>query len=105
MTHEIPIACTLSGPEMRERERTVLAGLRAHTRAIREQPDGYVLDLETSDDALAAAAKMIALERRCCPFLRFTLTVEPGEAAIELALTGAPGTREFLSSWLAAHAR
>ena len=101
MTHEIPIACTLSGPEMRERERTVLAGLRARTRAVRAHPDGYVLDLERSDEALAAAARVIALERRCCPFLRFTLTVEPGEGAIELALTGGPGTREFLSSWLA----
>jgi hypothetical protein len=105
MTREIPIACTLSGPELRERERTVLAELRAHTRAVREHPDGYVLELARSDEALAAAAATIRLERRCCPFLRFTLTVEPGDGAIELALTGAPGTREFLSRWLAASDR
>jgi hypothetical protein len=101
MTADVPIACTLSGPELRERERTVLAELRAHTRRVSERPDGYALALATSDEALAAAAAVIRLERRCCPFLRFTLTVEPGDGVVELALTGGPGVRELLSTWLA----
>lgn len=101
MTTEIPIACTLAGPELRERERTVLAELRAHTRRVSERPDGYALSLAASDEALAAAAAVIRLERRCCAFLRFTLTVEAGDGRVELALTGAPGVREFLSTWLA----
>jgi hypothetical protein len=48
---------------------------------------------------------VIQLERRCCPFLRFTLTVEPGEAVMELALTGGPGVRDFLATWLAPRPR
>lgn len=29
------------------------------------------------------------------------VTVEPAAGAVELMLTGAPGVREFLSTWLA----
>ena len=43
---------------------------------------------------------MIVAERLCCPFLRFDLTVDaPGKRA-QLALSGPPGTREFLATWL-----
>jgi hypothetical protein len=101
MTAQIPIACTLSGAELRERERTVLAGIRAHERRVVERPDGYALELTASDEAIAAATTLIRLERHCCPFLRFTLTVEPAGGPIELALTGGAGVREFLSTWLA----
>ena len=100
MTSERPIACTLSGPERRERQSTTLAALRAHVRHIDPRPDGYALELATSDDAIADATALIRLERRCCPFLRFALTVEPGGDLVQLALTGPPGTRELLSAWL-----
>jgi hypothetical protein len=101
----IPIACRLSEPEVRERERTVFAALRSQTCHVAECADGYVLELAPSDEALAAATALIQLERTCCPFLRFTLTVEPGEAGVRLALTGGPGVREFLGAWLGASAR
>jgi len=100
MTHELPIACGLSGSELRERESTTLATLRAHVRHVEARPDGYALDLATSDEAIIAATALIRLERRCCPFLKFALTVEPGNGLVQLALTGAPGTREFLAAWL-----
>ena len=96
----IPIACTLSGLERRERESTTLAALRKHVCHTDARPDGYALELAMSDEALAAATALIQLERRCCPFLRFALTVEPGGDLVQLALTGPPGTREFLSAWL-----
>ena len=58
-----------------------------------------------SPTAWPTLATFIDLERRCCAFLRFRLTVEPGEGPIWLELTGPPGTREFLAAELvpAAH--
>ncbi len=46
---------------------------------------------------MALLGEFIQLERQCCPFLRFQLTVEPGGGPIWLELTGPPGTREFLA--------
>ena len=101
MTTEIPIACTLSEAELRERRQTVFAVFRTHVVRTTERPDGYALTLTPTDEAIAAATAVMQLERRCCAFLRFTLTVDPGGDAVELALTGAPGVREFLAPWLA----
>jgi hypothetical protein len=42
---------------------------------------------------------LIQVERLCCPFLRFDLTV-PAAGPVHLALTGPPGTRELLANWL-----
>ena len=97
----IPIACSLSGSELRERQRTVIAELRSHVRHVTEREDGYALDLTPSDEAIATATTFIRHERRCCPFLRFALTIEPGDAHVVLTLTGDPGVRDFLSSWRA----
>jgi hypothetical protein len=54
----------------------------------------------TEPESLAIVATFIDLERRCCAFLRFRLTVEPGGGPIWLELTGPPGTRELLAAEL-----
>jgi hypothetical protein len=100
MTGEPPIACTLSEPELREREQTVLAAVRNHVRNVVARADGYAVELEPSDEAIAAATMLIRVERRCCRFVRFALTVEPDGRGVELVLTGSAGTREFLATWL-----
>ena len=100
MAPDIPIACSLSDPERRERGATVLASFRAHVRRIEPRPEGYVVELEPTDEAIAAATAMIVAERACCPFLRFDLAVDAPAKSVRLVLSGPPGTREFLAMWL-----
>jgi hypothetical protein len=42
----------------------------------------------------------VDIERQCCRFLRFQLTIEPGADSIVLEVTGPEGTREFLDGML-----
>jgi len=49
---------------------------------------------------LQTIADLIEIERQCCRFLRFEITVEPGEHSIWLEFTGPPGAREFLAGML-----
>jgi hypothetical protein len=100
MAPDVPIACSLTAPERRERAATLLAAFRAHVRGIERRPDGYLVELEPTDGAIAAATAMIVAERACCAFLRFDLTVDAPGQRVQLALTGPPGTRELLSRWL-----
>jgi hypothetical protein len=100
MPADVPIACTLSGPEMRVREETVLKTFASHVCKVEERSDGYTVELATTDEAVAAAMALIQVERLCCQFLRFDLTVEAGAGPVRLALSGPPGTREFLATWL-----
>jgi hypothetical protein len=53
------------------------------------------------DDAtLARVAEWIALERRCCPFFEFTVSMGGSDPSIRVALTGGPEVKRFLAAEL-----
>jgi hypothetical protein len=58
----------------------VLSALGAQVRKVEARPDGYALELAATDEAVAAATTFIQVERQCCPFLRFELTVDAATA-------------------------
>ena len=101
---EQPVACSLSEPELAARRASVLAAIRRDQQEARWLPDGVALRFAAEPGRLATLAAFIDLEHRCCAFLRFRLTVEPGGGPIWLELTGPPGTREFLAAELVAPA-
>lgn len=98
MSSAIPIVCTLNDAEFRERERTVLKKIKVSMLSISETDNGYAFRFPSDDEALAMLNEFIVLERRCCPFLDFTMTVPGGEANIELELSGPEGAKEFIAA-------
>ena len=97
---ELPVACTLSEPELAGRRAGVLADVRRRAQETRWLPDGLRLRFPADAETLSLLATFLDLERRCCAFLRFQLTVEPGGGPVWLELTGPPGAREFLAAEL-----
>jgi hypothetical protein len=97
---ELPVACSLPAPELAARRAGVLADVRRSQREARWLPDGVALRFAAGPESLAMLATFIDLERRCCAFLRFQLTVEAGDGPVWLTLTGRPGTRAFLEAEL-----
>jgi len=77
---ELPVACTLTGPELAARRAGVLGEIRRSQLEARWLPDGVALRFAAEPDRLAALATFIELELRCCAFLQFRLTVEQGGA-------------------------
>ena len=55
---------------------------------------GYAFRFPASQ--FESLTRFVANERRCCPFLDFTLEIPAEEQSICLRLTGPDGTREFL---------
>ncbi|HEY6045732.1 MAG TPA: hypothetical protein VIU65_03960 [Pyrinomonadaceae bacterium] len=96
MNH-LPIACSLTSAELQERRQTILKQLRNAVVEVRELKDGYAYSFPAGGERLSELAAMIDLERQCCPFLRFRLTVEANSGPIWLELTGPQGTKEFLT--------
>ena len=97
---DLPVACSLTEAELAERRAGVLSEVRRAQEGARWLPDGVALRFAAEPERLALLATFIDLERRCCAFLRFQLTVEPGGGPVWLELTGPPGTREFLEGEL-----
>jgi hypothetical protein len=93
----LPIACTLSDSELRERRETVLQRVRSAVSGVKEIENGYAYQFPSGEGVTLELASLIALEHRCCPFLRFQLTIEPGQGAIWLEMTGPEGTKDFLA--------
>jgi hypothetical protein len=95
--NDLPIACTLTSAELQKRRQTVLQKMRSAVVEARELQDGYAYCFPSENQQLSEIASMIELERQCCPFLRFRLTVEPNGGPVWLELTGPAGTKQFLA--------
>jgi hypothetical protein len=94
---ELPIACTLTPRDMAARASTLLPELLSRAREHQDLPEGFRLRFDATSDTLRRITAVIDAERQCCRFLQFQLTVEPNEGPIWLAVSGPPGTREFLA--------
>src|SRR5262245_65936941 len=97
---DLPIACTLLPNERQQRREQLFE--RVLGRALEHRPldDGYAARFEPAPGVVEELARLIELERECCAFLTFRLTVEPGGGPIWLELTGPEGTKTFLESML-----
>jgi hypothetical protein len=94
----LPIACNLSSAELQERRRTVLERLRDALVEVKELANGYSYSFPSEGNRFKELADMIELERQCCPFLQFRVTVAAGHGPLTLEITGPEGTKDFLLS-------
>jgi hypothetical protein len=58
--------------------------------------DGYEFVFRASE--LEEVARFVALERKCCPFLSFTMEVTDGDDRVRLRIHGPPGSREVIEA-------
>jgi hypothetical protein len=93
----LPVACTLTDVELQERRRQVLEKARGAVAEVREIEDGFVYRFSSDGARIAELANLVELEHKCCPFLKFRITVEPGDGPVWLELTGPEGTKAFLA--------
>jgi hypothetical protein len=94
---EVALACVMEAipaadrPAHAARSRRLFAGSAPERISL---VDGYAFRF--AEEQLLELARFLENERRCCPFLRFELVVEPPGEEIWLRMTGPSGTREFL---------
>jgi hypothetical protein len=67
-------------------------------RERKELTNGFAFRIDSVAAPLDEVARWIDLERRCCPFLRFSLEVDAESSWLRLA--GPEGVREFLRAEL-----
>lgn len=64
--------------------------------------EGYAIQFVDSDTLIPDLAKLMSVNRYCCPFIRQELLVETHRGDIWLHLTGSKGVKEFIAADLAA---
>ncbi len=97
---DIPVACDMSAltAEQQERQRALLALLRADAEEVRELEDGYAFRHSADRAVLLALAEFVANERLCCPFFDFALTVERDGGPVWLRMTGKGEAKHVLEA-------
>lgn len=71
----VPIACTLGPAAVEARREDLLGGLVRRAEERIDVPNGYRVRFTPAKDILATIASVVDLERQCCRFLRFHLTL------------------------------
>lgn len=91
-----PLACNLHAIPSANRPRyhDLVGRLRGAMGQPSELDDGFVYCVDTAHIALTEITEWIAMERLCCPFLRFQLDIVAGET--RLALRGPEGIKAIL---------
>src|SRR5256885_633053 len=85
---DLPIACSLTEEELRQRRQVIIDSFRAAAVSITELPDGYAYAFAPTSEGLMQVAQLVDMERQCCAFLTFRIVVDPGSAAMRLEVTG-----------------
>ncbi len=92
-----PIACTLPGPQLRER--LVAIAQLAKRSLLSHVQDGATLRLQYTPGVADELERLVALERECCAFLDFELVRT--RDATHLAITAPADATEFAPVLLA----
>ena len=94
-----PIACRLDAltPEEREREQDLLRWFRSLAAEGMWTGAEHRIDIPADIPTLTTLGEFLALERLCCPFLRFGLIVSAEETA-QLTVAGPEGARTFVET-------
>lgn len=96
-TVSLPVACSLMNSELQERRRNVLQPVRNAVSEVKETENGFSYRFPSDGGWIKELANLVELEHQCCPFLKFSITVEPGDGPVWLEMTGPQGTKEFLA--------
>jgi hypothetical protein len=94
-TPALPIACTLSAEDQRQRTEEITV-LFEHVMAVREMPMGYAFAFPAGTDWAHALLDYIVEERACCPFFTFELTFSTPHDRIWLTLSGGDNVKELI---------
>jgi hypothetical protein len=95
----LPIVCDPSGISPKEMElwvNEIVPRLYKAVEEIQELPNGYLWRLPNNPEILPLVAADLNMERLCCPFLTYTLEIEPNHGPFWLRMTGGEGAKEFL---------
>ena len=93
-----PLACVPSALTPDQQEywvKEIVPKLYREVQEIQELPNGWVWRLPSTPQVLMLVAEDLNMERLCCPFVNYTLEIEPNHGPFWLRMTGGEGVKEF----------
>lgn len=103
--NESPFACDMSAIAAADRPKHLanIEALFSSVQEVTELPNGYRFRLPGESQVWMLASDWVALERLCCSFFDFSLTVEREHGPIYVTLTGRDGVKPFIMAEVGRH--
>lgn len=98
MEHVIPVVCSLTDAELRERREKYLDKMADSLISSEDLDNGTRFHFRIGDSTLSDLAEIINLERECCSFLSFKISIEASSKLVSLDMTGTSETKEIIRS-------
>lgn len=98
--HPAGIACNLDSPERARRNAWISDELLSRADYIEDVADGIVLRFDDVDAHTATVLEFVEVERKCCPFITFTLRYHAHQGPLTLTLAGSPEAKDFIKAEL-----
>jgi hypothetical protein len=100
MSKEIPVACchTVFTKEQRVEYKSIWGELEIRRIGFMEIENGYQYQFPGDSETLRLVNEWVSMERKCCPFLVFTVIASNEDEPVLLQLTGNEEAKAFLRS-------
>ena len=91
-------ACKLTDKEQAERSQRLRKELFSKVQEVKELEDGYALKLPGDREMADKVYEHVMIERACCPFFEFEITMTPDHGPVWLKFKGNQQVKEMLKS-------
>lgn len=89
----------MSAADLENRLNNEIQTLFSATSKITDLEDGYMLHFLAGDEQFEQITNFMQVERKCCSFIKFSLTVLPEFEGITLSLTGPNAIKEMIAAF------
>lgn len=89
-------ACKMTDKEQRERSQTLRKELFSKVQEVQELKDGYGLKLPGTEAMIDKIHEHVKIEKECCPFFEFEITMKPEHGPVWLKFKGGQQVKEML---------
>lgn len=99
LTENPPLTCVPNAVPADQQEqwaKVIAPKLYGAVLEIQELPNGWAWRLPSTSEILHLVAQDLEVERLCCPFVNYTLEIEPNRGPFWLRMMGGEGVKEFL---------
>ena len=92
------LVCSLLPKEKQERQKQIKEVLVPFLIKKETIPNGIIFYFKDEENLSNQLMEFIALEKTCCPFFKFDLSILPFQQGIALQVSGMPGVKEFIGN-------
>jgi len=93
------LSCALLPDELNERLGLIKEELFDANIDTEELDDGYIFYFNDENELADKVLDFVKIEKKCCPFFKFDVSILPFSRGIALKVSGGPRVKDFIDSY------